>query len=148
MELDELYQEIILDHYRHPRGRAELRDDEVGADEENPLCGDHLRLAVRVREGRVEDLRFDGKGCAISMASASILADWAVGRPVAEVLGGIEAFTAMMRGERPFEAGEAEDLNALAGVRQYPMRVKCATLAWHAAAKAVRAAVGTGGARA
>lgn len=141
MSLEELYQEVLLDHARHPRARAVLSDEAVLADEENPVCGDRVRVALRVEDGRVRDLAFDGRGCAISTASSSILAEWAEGRTVEEVLSGIEGFTAAMRGERAFDGFESTEVRALEGVRAFPMRVKCATLAWHALEKALRRAV-------
>ena len=144
MELDDLYPEIVLDHVRHPRGRAALRDDEVVADEENPLCGDRLRLALTVKDGRIEDIRHDGRGCAISTASASILCAYAKGRPVDEARRFADRFIAMLRGEAPVEGGEGEDWAALAGVREFPMRVRCATMAWHALKRALDKRAGVG----
>lgn len=138
MDLDELYQEILLDHFRNPRNREELREDEVLADEENPNCGDRIRLAVELGpDGMVKNIRFDGKGCAISTASASIMTEFARGRRPDELREAADRFAAMMRSEHPFEAGDIEDAEALEGVREFPLRIKCATMAWHALKRAL-----------
>lgn len=137
MNLEELYQEVLLDHARHPRARAAIADEAALADEENPVCGDRVRVGLRIEDGRVRDLVFDGRGCAISTASSSILGEWAEGRSVEEVRAAIQSFTAAMRGERSFDGFENTDVRALEGVRAFPMRVKCATLAWHALEKAL-----------
>jgi len=137
MSLEELYQEVLLDHARHPRGRAAIPDGEALADEENPVCGDRVRVRVRVEDGRVRGLEFDGKGCAICTASGSLLAEWADGRPASEVRAAIAAFASAMRGERPLDGFDGTDIPALEGVKRFPMRVKCATLAWHALDKAL-----------
>ncbi len=138
MDLDELYQEILLDHFRHPHNREDLRDDEVLADEENPNCGDRIRLAVELGpDGKVKHIRFDGKGCAISTASASIMTEFAKGRSPAELRAAADRFAAMMRSEAPFDAGDIEDAEALKGVREFPLRIKCATMSWHALKRAL-----------
>lgn len=137
MELDELYQDLILDHFKNPRRRRPLRADEVLVDEENPTCGDHIRLAARVEEGKIADVAFDGRGCAISMASASMMADRLVGMSVADARRLIADFVAVVRGEKNLSPEELGDLIALEGVREFPLRVKCATMAWHAAGKAL-----------
>jgi nitrogen fixation NifU-like protein len=132
-ELDELYQEILLDHYRRPRNYGPLPEPDREVDGHNPLCGDRLRLRLRLEGDRVAEARFEGSGCAISTASASMMTEAVRGRPIAEVLELAARFRALVTGEG--EAGEPESLGelvALAGVRAYPMRVKCATLAWHA----------------
>lgn len=137
MELDELYQDMILDHFKHPRNRQELSDEEVLVDEENPTCGDHIRLTARVEGGVIRDVRYDGKGCAISTASASMMSERLIGMPVADARKLIGEFIALIRGERESAPEAFGDLVALEGVKQYPMRVKCATMAWHAADKAL-----------
>ncbi len=138
VDANDLYQEVLLDHFRHPRNHGTLADGEVLADEENPNCGDRIRLAVRLApDGTVADIRFDGRGCAISTASASIMTAHARGRPAGELSDLADRFSAMMRAEIPFEEGGVEDLAALAGVRSFPLRVKCATMAWHALKKAL-----------
>ncbi len=132
MELDELYQDIILDHYRHPRNYGAIPDEEVLVDEENPTCGDHIRLTASVVDGRVTHIRFDGKGCAISMASASLMSESLLNKPIGEVRSQIHAFLAVLRGEKAMDPETMEDFLPLEGVKKYPLRVKCATLGWHA----------------
>jgi nitrogen fixation protein NifU and related proteins len=137
---DDLYQEIILDHYRNPRNAAKLDHLPETAVHENPTCGDALKLIARVdAQGIVEEILFDGKGCAISMASASIMTEELKGRPVAEVRERIQGFLRIMRGEASADAlDDWGDLACLKGVISYPVRVKCATLAWHALDSALR----------
>ncbi len=134
MAFDDLYQEIILDHYRNPRNAARLDNVPDSAVHENPTCGDSIKLLARVNgQGLVEEILFEGKGCAISMASASIMTEELKGRPVAEVRERIREFLRIMRGEG--DSAQLEDwgdLACLKGVISYPVRVKCATLAWHA----------------
>jgi nitrogen fixation protein NifU and related proteins len=130
-DLEQLYQDIILDHYKNPRNRATLRDDEVLADEENPMCGDQIRLTARVEDGRIVDVRYDGKGCAISQASASMMTEVLKGRTTEEAQALIAAFVRTMRGEQEFDTDTPEDLLALSGVKKFPLRVKCATMSWH-----------------
>ncbi len=131
MSLESLYQEIILDHYKNPRNFGEVLDRAASAEHENPLCGDQMRVDIAVEEGKVRDIKFSGKGCAISQASASMMTEAVNGRSVAEAGEMVAAFLAMMRGEREFAAlDETGELEALKGVMQFPVRVKCATLAW------------------
>jgi len=134
MAFDDLYQEIILDHYRNPRNAAKLGHLPESAVHENPACGDSIKLVARLdAQGIVEEILFDGKGCAISMASASIMTEELKGRRVEEVRARIRGFLGIMRGEA--DAAELDDwgdLACLKGVIHYPVRVKCATLAWHA----------------
>jgi nitrogen fixation NifU-like protein len=142
-ELDDLYQEILLDHYRRPRNFGPLPGADREVDGHNPLCGDRLRLRLRLDGDTVAEARFEGSGCAISTASASMMTEAIRGRPVAEVLALAARFRALVTGEG--EAGTTEsmgELAALAGVRAYPMRVKCATLAWHALRSALEGASG------
>jgi nitrogen fixation NifU-like protein len=142
MAFDDLYQEIILDHYRNPRNAASLDHVTDAAVHENPTCGDSIKLLARVNaDGIVEDIVFDGKGCAISMASASIMTEELKGKPIAEVRERIAEFLKVMRGEGdPDDLDERGDLACLKGVISYPVRVKCATMAWHALASSLDAA--------
>lgn len=129
-QLRELYRELILDHARRPRhfGRPEHYTHE--AEGVNPLCGDKLHLYFRVEDGEVRDAAFEGSGCAISMASASLLTETVAGQSEADALDAADGIQAMLRGE---DAGAGlGKLEALAGVRDFPSRVKCASLAWHA----------------
>ena len=137
MEFDELYQDIIVDHFKHPHNKRPLTEDEVLVDEENPTCGDHIVLCAKVEDGKIVDVKFDGKGCAISMASASMMSDELIGKPVEEARKLIADFIGLIRGEKEMSPDELGDLVALEGVKQYPMRVKCATMSWHAAQKAL-----------
>jgi len=139
-DLAQLYQDIILDHYKHPRHKAGLKDPDVLADEENPLCGDHIRLTACLRDGRVEDVYFDGKGCAISQASASMMCEAVRGKTPEEAWALIQAVVRALRGEASFET-LPEDVKALSGVRQFALRIKCATLSWHAMETAISALV-------
>ncbi len=137
MELDDLYKDLILDHCKHPRNFRPLADAEVLVDEENPTCGDHIRLTVRVEQGKIADVKFDGQGCAISTASASMMSERLIGMPEAEARRLISDFVGVIRGEKEPDADALGELAALEGVKQYPMRVKCATMSWHAAEKAL-----------
>jgi nitrogen fixation NifU-like protein len=141
-DLDELYQEVILDHTRRPRNFGRLAAANRRASGDNPLCGDRLDLELEVRDGRIQDVAFQGAGCAISTASASLMTEAVKGRPLAEVQALAERFHTLMTGEGP--AGEElGKLAALSGVRAYPMRVKCATLAWHTLRSALAGAGAT-----
>ncbi len=137
MELNELYQDIILDHFRHPRNKRELTDAEALVDEENPTCGDHIRLTAKVEGGKITDVKYDGKGCAISMASASMMSERLIGMTVAEARRLSADFAAVVRGEKQMTEDELGELAALKGVKEFPLRVKCATMAWHAAESAL-----------
>lgn len=134
MAFEDLYQEIILDHYRHPRNFDDLADVSEQEVYENPTCGDSVKLVVDVDEdGIVRGIRYNSKGCAISVASASLMSERLKGLTVAEALERVEEFMQILRGENP-DASLTDwgDLVALEGVAHYPLRVKCATLAWHA----------------
>jgi len=145
-ELVDLYQEIILDHNRRPRNFGPLAGANRDAEGYNPLCGDRVKLHLRVEDDTIEEVAFEGSGCAISTASASMLTEVLRGRTVAEAEALAERMIAMVmgttevdgdtRGDQADQAATGGDdlgpLVALAGVRDYPARVKCATLAWHA----------------
>lgn len=133
MDLRELYQEIIVDHSRRPRNFGPLEDATHHAEGHNPLCGDQLVLALKVGDdGKVTDARFEGQGCAISTASASTMTEAVKGHTVEELHALFEAFHNLVTG-KPLPAGAPElgKLEAFAGVSEFPMRVKCASLAWH-----------------
>jgi nitrogen fixation NifU-like protein len=134
MELDELYQDIILDHYKHPHNFGEGSPLCTDVELENPVCGDHIKLMLYVdKHDIVRDVKFTGSGCAISVASASMMTEEIKGKPVSEARKIIEEVLETMRGEKaPDLLKEHGDLAALQGVIKYPVRVKCATLAWHA----------------
>jgi nitrogen fixation NifU-like protein len=134
MDLESLYQEIILDHYKHPRGKG-LRDPyAVEVHHVNPTCGDEITLRVVLDGDTVTDVSYDGQGCSISQASASVLFEQLVGQQLDEDLATSEAFLELMQGRGQVEPDEdvLGDAVAFAGVAKYPARVKCALLAWMA----------------
>jgi len=138
--LDDLYREVLLDHSKRPRNRGDLPSPPaVVGRGDNPLCGDRVAVSVVVEDGVVSDIRFDGEGCAISTASASVMTGLVRGKTVDEALGLFDRFHAMLASEPTGEDPPAA-MAAFEGVRRFPMRVKCATLAWHALADALRAA--------
>lgn len=131
-EMSDLYQELILDHKRHPRNFRDMPDATRAVDGHNPLCGDQLRLFVKVADGRVEDVSFIGVGCAISVASASMLTEAVRGKTVEEAQRLFAEMHDLLTSDHPHaDPDELGSLGALAGVHEYPMRVKCATLSWH-----------------
>ena len=133
-ELTELYKEVILDHNRQPRNFGELEDADRVIEGVNPLCGDHMTLYVKLGDGRVEDVSFKGTGCAISVASSSLMTERVKGMTVDESLALFDRVHRMLTEESTDEAELTElgKLAALSGVREYPSRVKCASLGWHA----------------
>lgn len=135
--LEELYQEIILDHYRRPRNKGRTTPADLQAKDNNPLCGDEIEITATVVDGKISALKFDGHGCSISQASASIMTQKLIGKTPSEAGTFIEIFLQMMRGETPFGGKELGDLKALEGVLKFPVRVKCATLAWNTTQKAI-----------
>ncbi len=134
---DELYREIILDHYKHPRNKADLSHLADDAVFENPSCGDTVKLEVCMDDdGLIAEVRFDGYGCAVSTASASMMSERLVGMTVREARSFISVFLSVLRGEKDPECLEKwGDLALLGGVSQFPLRIKCAALAWHAMEK-------------
>ena len=136
-ELDELYQEVILDHNRRPRNFRVIADPSAQQEGYNPLCGDRLTLYVQVRDGVVADVAFQGAGCAISKASASLMTEALKGRPVVEARALFERFHRMITSPPGSPIDDLGKLSVLAGVRDYPTRVKCASLAWHTLKAAV-----------
>jgi nitrogen fixation NifU-like protein len=136
-ELQELYREVILDHNRRPRNFGELPDANHVIEAVNPLCGDKLTLYVNVADGRVEDIRFKGTGCAISVASSSLMTERVKGQTVGESLELFDKVHGLLTGTLAEPPEDLDKLAALAGVREYPTRVKCASLAWHALKAAV-----------
>lgn len=130
-DLRELYQEVIFDHNRKPRNYRKLDPHSHHAAGHNPLCGDQLEVYLQIKDGIVEDIGFEGQGCAISTASASLMTEAVKGRPVAEVEALFEDFHALLTGTGETPTRDFGKLAVLAGVREFPVRVKCATLAWH-----------------
>ncbi len=130
--LDNLYQEVILDHYKNRRHRGEIDHATVTVDHNNPVCGDEIHLQVRVDDGRLADLGHTGDGCSISQASASMMSEVVIGKSRAEALALVDHMRAVMHGTEEPDEELLEDGIALAGVRQFPARVKCALLSWMA----------------
>ncbi len=133
-ELSDLYQEIILDHNRRPRNYGKLEHATHEAEGHNPLCGDEISVHLKIENDRITDITFDGQGCAISKASASLMTSRLKGRTLEEVRAVAADVRDLLTGQDE-EAADLEklgDLAALQGVRKYAVRVKCATLAWHA----------------
>ena len=130
-ELDELYREIILDHYRNPRHRGSLSSPSASHEGLNPLCGDEVTVELLVDGGRIADVAYNGSGCSISQSSASMMTEAISGKTLEEVKRLSGDFRSMMRGDDDVDPESLGDLEALSGVRKFPVRVKCATLAWH-----------------
>ena len=130
-DLTDLYQEVILDHNRRPRNFHALADASHTAEGYNPLCGDRLTLYLKVNGDTIEDVSFEGAGCAISKASASLMTDAVKGRTRAEAQALFERFHRMVTTPPDQPVEEMGKLSSLAGVREFPVRVKCASLAWH-----------------
>jgi len=143
MDLESLYQEIILDHYKHPRGRGLREPFAAEVHHVNPTCGDELTVRVELDGDTVVDVSYDGQGCSISQASASVLYEQLVGESVSTGLATTDAFLALMQGRGQVEPDEdvLGDAVAFAGVAKYPARVKCALLGWMAWKDAVSQAV-------
>ena len=139
-DLRDLYQEVILDHSRQPRNFRELSEASCQqADGHNPLCGDKVTVYVDVQDGVIRDVTFQGSGCAISTASASLMTDYLRGKTVEEVEAVFEEFHQLVTSEKETDPEKLGKLRVLAGVREYPIRVKCATLAWHTLKAAIEA---------
>ena len=130
-DLSDLYQEVILDHNRQPRNFHALANASHTADGHNPLCGDRLRLYLQVEDGIIRDVGFEGAGCAISKASASMMTDAIKGRTVTDAEALFQQFHQMVTTPPDCPVEDMGKLSSLAGVREFPVRVKCASLAWH-----------------
>ena len=143
MNLKELYQEIILDHGKNPRNLRKTEKFNKDAKGHNPLCGDKVHVYLKVdKNNKVEDISFEGNGCAISMASASIMTELLKGKEEIEVKEIVEDFMQMIKEKPELDSKNLKDdektkLMCLSGVKQYPMRVKCATLSWHTLVSAI-----------
>jgi nitrogen fixation NifU-like protein len=131
-ELRELYQDVILEHSKHPRNYHALEAANRTAEGFNPLCGDHFKIFLDVENGCVRDISFEGSGCAISKASASMMTQAVKGKHIYEVEALFEKFHRVVTGKNGVEAEDLGKLAAFSGVSEFPIRVKCATLAWHA----------------
>ncbi|QDY86245.1 SUF system NifU family Fe-S cluster assembly protein [Paenibacillus polymyxa] len=136
MQLDDLYRRVIMDHYKNPRNRGRFEDDAVTVDLNNPTCGDRISLQLKTKDGIVEDARFTGEGCSISMSSASMMTEAVKGKTIDQALDMASRFSSLMKGET-VEFEDYEELEALSGVNKFPARIKCATLAWNALRKGI-----------
>ncbi|RKX28607.1 MAG: SUF system NifU family Fe-S cluster assembly protein [Candidatus Zixiibacteriota bacterium] len=128
--LDDMYRDIIMDHFRSPRGRKQLPVVDFSSNGRNPSCGDELKLQVKLEDGIVKDIYIDCQGCAISIASGSMLAETVKGKSIAEAKRIAEVVKQMLKGENAELPNDLEDLDSLQGVRKFPVRIKCALLAW------------------
>lgn len=138
---DELYREIILDHWRTPRHHGEIAHADVRVEGNNPLCGDEVVLTARLEAGRLSEIAFSGQGCSISRASASMMCEGVAGQPVDDAEELVRRFRAMMLDHGPTDG--VGDLEALQGIARMPARVKCAMLPWNALSKALHGGTGT-----
>jgi nitrogen fixation protein NifU and related proteins len=129
--LDELYKEVILDHYRSPRNRGKLEPSDFDLHRDNPLCGDEIHVYAQLEDGKVTGISFEGKGCSISQASVSMMTEKIKGLPLEDAEGLANQFKSMMQGENPQDPEPLGDLVALQGVQKYPVRIKCALLGWN-----------------
>lgn len=128
--LDEIYRDVVLDHYRSPRGRAAVASPDVHVEGTNPLCGDEVTLELKFDGDIISHVGVRGRGCSISVASGSMLAELLPGKTRAEAVHILASFKELMHGRKPADATELGDLDALEGVNKFPVRVKCALLAW------------------
>lgn len=134
--LDQLYRQVIMDHYKNPRNHGEIENSALTINMNNPTCGDRIQLQMKVEKGTVVDAKFTGEGCSISMASASMMTDTVKGRPAEEALELADIFSKIMLGkDYDDEKYDLGDIEALQGVQKFPARIKCATLAWKALEK-------------
>ncbi|MBN1541180.1 SUF system NifU family Fe-S cluster assembly protein [candidate division KSB1 bacterium] len=137
MALDDLYQEILLDHYKNPRNQGKMSDPDKRLQAKNPFCGDEVTLNLKFDGDRVREISFEGQGCVISQASVSLLTHYVKGKTVDQILELIERFQALVKGEIDQLDPQVEELMALQGVSEFPTRIKCATLAWNTLKKAL-----------
>jgi nitrogen fixation NifU-like protein len=143
--LDDLYREVVLDHYRNPRGRKKLDHPSVHVEGFNPSCGDQVHVALSLQGDRINGVEVQCQGCSISVASGSMMAELLVGKTRQEVQRLAEAFKATMHGREPEPGLDLGDLEALEGVRRFPVRIKCALLAWTTVQEALAAFAASGG---
>lgn len=136
--LDALYRQVIMDHYKNPRNKGILEDDSLTINMNNPTCGDRIQLTLKLNDGKVTDAKFEGEGCSISMSSASMMTQAIKGKSIEEALKLSKVFSDMMLGKEYDEEDlDLGDIEALQGVSQFPARIKCATLAWKAMEKGI-----------
>jgi nitrogen fixation NifU-like protein len=140
MELNDLYRDVILDHNRQPRNFGSLEPADASVEGFNPMCGDHLTLRLNLKDDTISDIRFEGQGCAISTASASLMTEAVKGKTREQALKLFNRVHQLLTDDAAPAADELGKLAALSGVREYPARVKCASLCWHTLASALKAA--------
>lgn len=143
-ELDELYREVILDHFKNSSHAGKLPDAQIKAEGANPLCGDEIAFDLKLEGDRIKQVRFNGHGCAISQAAASMLSGQLEGKALAEAQRIIAALKDIMQGKEPDESVDLGDLEALSGVRKFPVRVKCAALSWNVVERGLNEYKGSG----
>ncbi len=136
-KLDQLYRSVIMDHYKTPRNKGVLESSNVTIDMNNPTCGDVIHLTLQVEDGIVKDTKFEGEGCSISMASASMMTQFIKGKNINDAMEAAHGFSDMMLGKDVDDSIEFEDIEALTGVAKFPARIKCATLPWKAMEKGI-----------
>ncbi|HEY2493210.1 MAG TPA: SUF system NifU family Fe-S cluster assembly protein [Paenibacillus sp.] len=136
MQLDDLYRRVIMDHYKTPRNKGTFEEGAVTINLNNPTCGDKITLQIKLEDGIVQDAKYSGDGCSISMSSASMMTDAVKGKTIEEAQDLATRFSALMQGE-DVQFDEYEDIEALSGVNKFPARIKCATLAWNALRKGI-----------
>ncbi|MDW0110982.1 Fe-S cluster assembly sulfur transfer protein SufU [Sporosarcina aquimarina] len=136
-KLDQLYRSVIMDHYKTPRNKGVLESSNVTIDMNNPTCGDVIHLTLQVEDNMVKDAKFEGEGCSISMASASMMTQLIKGKNVEDAVNAAHAFSDMMLGEEVDDSVDFGDIEALTGVAKFPARIKCATLPWKAMEKGI-----------
>ena len=137
-QLDELYREVILEHFKRSTHAGELPGAQVNVTGANPLCGDEVAFHLKMDNGRIAQVRFKGTGCAISQAASSMLAAAVEGKSIDDAKKLIETMKALMQGKEPDASVDLGDLEALAGVRKFPVRVKCAALSWNVVEQALQ----------
>ncbi|EIJ80665.1 SUF system FeS assembly protein, NifU family [Bacillus methanolicus PB1] len=133
--LDTLYRQVIMDHYKNPRNKGVLEDGSLTVNLNNPTCGDRIHLTMKVEDGKVIDAKFEGEGCSISLSSASMMTQAIKGKKIEEAIKLSKIFSNMMQGKEYDEDLDLGDIEALQGVSKFPSRIKCATLAWKAMEK-------------
>ena len=144
MALDDIYKEVILDHYKNPRNKRDLPEAELSCTRNNPLCGDEITVFAHVEDGTVREATFQGAGCSISQSSASMMTEAVAGATVQDALALADRFRGMMAGEVEPDEATFGDLVALKGVVKYPIRIKCAVLSWDVLQEALGAGEATG----
>src|ERR1700710_3641 len=138
MEINDLYRDVILDHNRHPRNFGALEPADASVEGFNPMCGDHLTLRLRLADDTISEIRFEGQGCAISTASASMMTEAVKGKTRQQALALFQRVHALLTDEAATVDEDLGKLAALSGVREYPARVKCASLCWHTLTSALK----------